>query len=172
MGEERMHDPSTGPEVWAGPECTVNRVGDRYFDQLARTGHDARPGDLDRLAGLGVTRVRYPVLWERHATDPIDWRWADARLTPLRDLRVRRAGGLVPPGGGPPPPSRVAPGFADGLAAFAGGVAARFPWVDASPPVNEPLTTARFSGLYGHWYPRGRDPATFARCLLTECRAV
>jgi dTDP-4-dehydrorhamnose reductase len=23
-------------------------------------------------------------------------------------------------------------------------------------PVNEPLTTARFSGLYGHWYPHGR----------------
>ena len=39
-------------------------------------------------------------------------------------------------------------------------------------PVNEPLTTARFSGLYGHWYPHGRSDATFARCLLTQCRAV
>jgi len=39
-------------------------------------------------------------------------------------------------------------------------------------PVNEPLTTARFSGLYGVWYPHGRDHATFARALVTECRAV
>ena len=39
-------------------------------------------------------------------------------------------------------------------------------------PVNEPLSTARFSGLYGHWYPHGRDSLTWARILLTECRAV
>jgi dTDP-4-dehydrorhamnose reductase len=34
------------------------------------------------------------------------------------------------------------------------------------------LTTARFSGLYGHWYPHGKDPLTFVRALLVECRAV
>ena len=45
-------------------------------------------------------------------------------------------------------------------------MAERFPWVDAYTPVNEPLTTARFSGLYGHWYPHGRDDATFVRALL------
>ena len=33
-------------------------------------------------------------------------------------------------------------------------------------------TTARFSGLYGHWFPHGRDASTFARALLTQCRAV
>jgi dTDP-4-dehydrorhamnose reductase len=44
--------------------------------------------------------------------------------------------------------------------------------VDAYTPVNEPLTTARFSGLYGHWYPHGRDDRVFARALLTQCRAV
>ena len=37
------------PEIWAGVECTVNRVGDDYFDQLDRSGHAVRIKDLDRL---------------------------------------------------------------------------------------------------------------------------
>ena len=37
-------------EVWAGVECTVNRVGDEYFDQLERSCHDTRLEDLDRFA--------------------------------------------------------------------------------------------------------------------------
>ncbi|WP_438013914.1 hypothetical protein WMF18_23625 [Sorangium sp. So ce315] len=32
----------SGIALWAGVECTVNRVGDRYFDQIARTGHQRR----------------------------------------------------------------------------------------------------------------------------------
>lgn len=159
------------PEVWAGVECTVNRVGDRFSDQLARTGHDRRPDDLDRLAGLGVSAVRYPVLWERHP-DPVDWTWADARLGRLRELGVRPIVGLVHHGSGPPDTSLVDPAFPERLAAFAARVADRYPWVDAYTPVNEPLTTARFSGLYGHWYPHGRDDRTFVRCLLTQCKAV
>jgi dTDP-4-dehydrorhamnose reductase len=39
-------------------------------------------------------------------------------------------------------------------------------------PVNEPLTTARFSALYGHWYPHARDDRSFLRALLIECRAI
>ena len=54
-------------EVWAGLECTLNRVGDRQHDQLALAGHYGRLDDLDRLAELGVRTVRYPVLWE-HVT--------------------------------------------------------------------------------------------------------
>jgi len=34
------------------------------------------------------------------------------------------------------------------------------------------LTTARFSGLYGVWYPHGEDDATFVRALLNQCRAT
>ena len=54
-------------ELWAGVECTVNRVGDHYFDQVARTGHGARADDVDRLASIGARAVRYPVLWEHVA---------------------------------------------------------------------------------------------------------
>ena len=75
-------------EIWAGFECTVNRVGDRYVDQLELTGHADRDSDLDRLAWLGVPAVRYPLLWERVAPDGLAsarWDWVDRRLSRLRD---------------------------------------------------------------------------------------
>ncbi|VTT99033.1 dtdp-4-dehydrorhamnose reductase : dTDP-4-dehydrorhamnose reductase OS=Crinalium epipsammum PCC 9333 GN=Cri9333_3539 PE=4 SV=1: RmlD_sub_bind [Gemmataceae bacterium] len=160
------------PEVWAGIECTVNRVGDRYADQLARSGHDRRAGDVEQLAALGVRAVRYPVLWERHAARPDEWARTADRLGRLRELGVRPVLGLVHHGSGPPHTSLVDDGFAPGLAAFAAEVARRFPWAADYTPVNEPLTTARFAGMYGHWYPHGRDDRTFAACLVNQCRAV
>jgi dTDP-4-dehydrorhamnose reductase len=172
-----MDDRSSTPrlEVWAGIECTVNRVGDRSFDQLARSGHDRRDDDLDLIAALGVPAVRYPVLWERTAPGALvdaDWRWPDARLARLRDLGIGVIAGLVHHGAGPVGTSLTDDGFPEGLARYAGAVAARYPWVTHYTPVNEPLTTARFSGLYGHWHPHGRDDLTFTRCLLTQCKAT
>jgi hypothetical protein len=35
--------------VWGGIECTVNRLGDRYNNQLARNGHMHRLGDLELI---------------------------------------------------------------------------------------------------------------------------
>jgi len=51
-----------------GLECTVNRVGDEYFDQIELNGHAKRADDLDLFASLGVHAMRYPILWERTAT--------------------------------------------------------------------------------------------------------
>ena len=163
--------PPGRPELWAGLECTLNRVGNRYSDQFARSGHDRRAdADLARVAELGVRTIRYPVLWERVVRE--GWDWCDARLQALRDLGIRPVLGLVHHGSGPPSTSLVESSFAPGLAAFALEVAKRYPWVDAFTPVNEPLTTARFSGLYGHWYPHGTSDRSFVRCLLNQCRAV
>ncbi|HEX8294247.1 MAG TPA: family 1 glycosylhydrolase, partial [Pyrinomonadaceae bacterium] len=163
------------PELWAGVECTVNRVGERYHDQLERGGHARRVEDLELLSWLGVRAVRYPVLWERTAPGALseaDWRWPDERLGRLRELNVRPVVGLLHHGSGPRHTSLVDPDFPSKLAAYARAVAERYPWVEDYTPVNEPLTTARFSGLYGHWYPHGRDDLTFARALLTELRGV
>lgn len=162
-------------ELWAGPECTVNRVGDTVFDQLERTGHASRLNDLDLFAELGIRAIRYPILWERiapHTRADADWAWADERLGRLRDLGIRPIVGLVHHGSGPPHTSLLDPQFPAKLAAYAGAVAARFPWIETYIPINEPLTTARFSGLYGHWHPHGRDMVTCIRLLLTQCRAV
>ena len=67
-------------EIWGGIECTVNRVHDRFFDQVVRTGHESRIDDLARFAELGIKAIRYPILWERvAAARPIDasFSWAD-----------------------------------------------------------------------------------------------
>jgi len=42
-------------ELWAGVECTVNRVGDQYFDQLERNGHAMRIDDLDLFASISAS---------------------------------------------------------------------------------------------------------------------
>jgi dTDP-4-dehydrorhamnose reductase len=150
-------------------------VGDQYFDQLERNGHASRIDDLDLFAELGVRAIRYPVLWERTAPNgemSADWSWADERLERLRELGIRPIVGLVHHGSGPRHTSLIDPAFAEELAKFARAVAERYPWVENYTPVNEPLTTARFSGMYGHWYPHGQDGLTFARALLTECRAT
>src|SRR5918998_5103610 len=101
-------------EVWAGVECTVNRVGDEYYDQLERSGHARRGEALALFAALGARAVRYPVLWERTAPDGLetaDWSWADARLARLRELSVRPVVGLLHHGSGPAHTSLVDPAF-------------------------------------------------------------
>jgi dTDP-4-dehydrorhamnose reductase len=162
-------------ELWGGIECTVNRVGDQYFDQIVRTGHDARVDDLDRFAELGIRTLRYPVLWERVIpTDPDDpeWRWTDERLSRLRELGIRPIVGLCHHGSGPRWTGLLDPEFPRHLARFARKVIERYPWLDAFTPINEPLTTSRFAGLYGHWHPHGTDERIMIRALLHECEAV
>ena len=162
-------------ELWGGVECTVNRVGDRFFDQMERNGHDRRDDDLERFAALRLKALRYPVLWERMAPEQAivtDWSWTDRRLHRLRELGIRPIVGLVHHGSGPRRTHLLDPGFAEGLADFARQVAERYPWIEDYTPVNEPLTTARFSALYGHWYPHTHDDHSFARAFLHQCRAV
>jgi dTDP-4-dehydrorhamnose reductase len=171
----RVEKTTTAPEIWAGVECTVNRVGDRFSDQLIRTGHSTRLEDLERLAELGVRTLRYPVLWERVAPDSptnLDWRWSDERLDNLGRLRLNPIVGLVHHGSGPAYTNLLDPEFPQKLAAYARKVAERYPWITDYTPINEPLTTARFSCLYGHWYPHTRDPLLFAQAFLNECRAI
>ncbi|HYF89211.1 family 1 glycosylhydrolase [Azospirillum sp.] len=162
-------------EIWGGLECTVARIRNTYVDQTLLNGHERRPDDLDRFASLGIKRIRYPVLWERVAPNGIeraDWSWTDERLERLRELGVLPIAGLTHHGSGPRHTSMLEASFATGLAEFAARVAERYPWIDAYTPVNEPLTTARFSGLYGFWYPHTTDEASFLRMLVNETRAT
>src|SRR5687768_9234816 len=113
-------------DLWGGVECTVNRIGNDFIDQVRLSGHEDRIDDLDRFATLGVTALRYPVLWERTAPNgpaSADWRWADARLERMRALGIRPIVGLLHHGSGPPSTSLVDPDFAERLAEFAQAVA-------------------------------------------------
>jgi dTDP-4-dehydrorhamnose reductase len=162
-------------QLWAGFECTLNRVGDVQHDQLELTGHYRRLDDIDRVAALGIRTVRYPILWERveaQRAGGAPFAWHDAVMARMRALGIDPIVGLVHHGSGPFGTSLLDDGFADGLATFAREVAERYPWVTRYTPVNEPLTTARFSALYGAWYPHVRDDASFLRAALSQVRAT
>jgi dTDP-4-dehydrorhamnose reductase len=162
-------------EIWGGIECSQCRVGEGYYNQLSRNGHWERISDLDAIAELGITTLRYPLLWEHTAPESPDhcsWAWSDERLPRLRELGINPIIGLVHHGSGPTYTALHEDNFASGLAQHAAKVAERYPWLTHFTPVNEPLTTARFSCLYGHWYPHTTCDRTFVRALLNQLEAT
>lgn len=176
MGGSGLTERTQPPlEVWAGFECTRVRVRGRSIDQVELTGHGSRAEDLQLLPWLGAKAVRYPVLWERIARrglDTADWQWTDERLEILRQKGIRPVVGLLHHGGGPRGMSMTNPAFPQAFARFARGVAQRYPWIDTYLPINEPLTTARFAGLYGFWHPHAKSEATFAKLLVAQALAI
>lgn len=163
-------------ELWGGLECTVNRIGDGFRDQLADVCPDQHLEHVDRVISLGLKAIRYPVLWEKVApADPAACNWSayDAPLARLRAAGTRVIAGLVHHGSGPAHTSLIDDeGFALGLAQHAARTAERYPWIEAWTPVNEPVTTARFSCLYGHWYPHLREDRAFWQALLNQIDAT
>lgn len=165
----------TKPEIWGGIECSCNRVGEQYFEQLSRNGHLHRPEELDLFAGIGLKKLRYPLLWEQLAPESpaaISWGWADERMQRLRELRIDPVVGLIHHGSGPRYTSLHDEKFPEKLAFYARNVAQRYPWVTDYTPVNEPLTTARFSGLYGLWYPHQKTDQAFFTMLLNQLQGT
>ncbi|MCJ8518859.1 dTDP-4-dehydrorhamnose reductase [Pseudorhizobium tarimense] len=148
---------------------------DGYRDQFRETGHQERPGDLDEIAKLGIRTLRYPVLWESVSPDDpgqVDFSWHDSRLARLRELGIEPIIGLLHHGSGPRYTNLLDPAFPALFAQHAARVAERYPYLRAFTPVNEPLTTARFSGLYGVWYPHKTDIRSFARAFINQCLAT
>lgn len=173
MTADRLDPPP--PELWGGAECTIVRLQDAFRDQAAETGHRDRRGDIDLMAELGLTTVRFPILWESIAPgrpDRLDFAWTDDRLALLRERGIRVIGGLLHHGSGPGYTNLLDTDFPKKLADYAARVAERYPWIEMWTPVNEPLTTARFSALYGHWYPHMRDYSAFLRALVNQCEGT
>lgn len=163
------------PEIWAGLECTINRLATGYKDQLEYIGHYYRQDDIKAIANLGIKTLRYPVLWEKHQpvqNEDIDFSWAAKQLGKLRGYNIDPIVGLVHHGSGPEYTNLLDPDFPELLAAYAAKVAAQFPWITMYTPVNEPLTTARFSGLYGFWYPHMKDEAAYIKMLLNQLKGT
>lgn len=164
-----------GMEFWGGMECTVNRLGHTYHDQLKATGHDVRDDDLKRIADLGIHTIRFPVLWERcveRVGDRPDWSWVDRRLELMQRLSLRPIVGFLHHGSGPRDIDLLDDAFATRFADFCAAFAERHPWISHYTPINEPLTTARFCGLYGFWYPHHSNTESFLRMLLNQCDGI
>ncbi len=163
------------PELWGGIECTINRVGDQFSDQLLMSGCYGDDNYLNAITSLGIKTIRFPVLWERHQpvrNQVIDWSWTDRQLHKLRDRNIEPVAGLLHHGSGPAYTDLMDQRFPELLADYARQVAVKFPWIKYYTPVNEPLTTARFSGLYGLWYPHKQDNKSFLRMLLHQLKAT
>ncbi len=161
--------------MWGGVECTLNRVGDRYVNQCEKNGHDHRIADLALFRGLGIRKLRYPCLWELAAPrdlDHCDWSYLDERLGELRRLGQDFIAGLLHHGSGPSYTSLVDPDFPTKFATYARRFATRYPWVTDYTPINEINTTARFSVLYGHWYPHLKSGPMYLRSLLLQCKGT
>jgi dTDP-4-dehydrorhamnose reductase len=161
--------------VWGGIECTVHRLGDNFGDQLKRNGHDVRVSDLKLIAELGIKTLRYPIIWERiapHGLAKADWSWTDERLWLLKEANINPIAGLLHHGSGPSYTSLIDPDFPLKFTDFAVAVAERYPWLEIFTPINEPLTTARFSCLYGVWYPHLKSDHAFSTAVLNESKAT
>ena len=80
--------PSSNPEIWGGIECTINRIGDTFRNQLNYAGYYERTNDLDLIAQLGIQALRFPVLWEAHQniseSQEINWTQTSKDLGRLR----------------------------------------------------------------------------------------
>jgi dTDP-4-dehydrorhamnose reductase len=162
-------------ELWGGIEASIVRVADEYRDQCADTGHSSRPGDLEAIAALGIRTLRYPFLWEKCAPsrpDCFEWDWCDRQAKQMETFGIAPVAGLLHHGSGPRYTQLADPAFPLLFQAFATQVAVRYPWISKWTPINEPLTTARFSGLYGIWYPHARNEAQFWAMLLNQIDAV
>ncbi|MBT1702551.1 family 1 glycosylhydrolase [Chryseosolibacter indicus] len=164
------------PEIWGGIECSYNRVGDNFFDQLQYNNHYQRiESDIALFSELGIQSMRYPIIWERlkpRMDSTIDWTFTDRALKALKSSNIKPIAGLVHHGSGPLYADILHPEFPNRLAEFARQVALRYPWIEYYTPVNEPLTTARFCCLYGFWFPHQKDDKSFVRALLNELKGV
>ena len=166
---------SQPPEIWGGIECTINRLHDRYLDQFKLAGLYKNTDYLDPIIALGIKQIRFPVLWEKHQpalSTEIDWSFSEICLNKFRANKIEPIVGLLHHGSGPAFTDLLQDDFPDLFAAYAFEVAKKFPWVQFYTPVNEPLTTARFSGLYGLWYPHKKNDVSFVRMLLNELKAT
>lgn len=151
-----------GTFTWAlGIEdtCVYPPDGAPPLDEHVLTDHHlCWRDDLRQAAELGASAVRYGMSWPlvHIAPQEFDWSHLDEVIPFAADeLGLDLIADLVHYG--TPtwlPQSFADPAFPGALTDFAGALAGRYAGrIRAYTPVNEPLTTASFSGLRGVWPP-------------------
>jgi len=155
--------------IWGGAEYSFVRVQNGIYDQLAQSGHEERLTDLDLFSDLNIKTIRYPLLWEKYASDEkYFFKVHDERLNRLKELGIKPIAGLLHHGSGPFFTDLYDHDFPKYLADFAYKMAERYPWIELYTPVNEQLPTARFSVLYEIWFPHKQYDYSFCRILMNS----
>jgi beta-glucosidase len=166
--------------IWAvGIENTFvphAREGMRSLDEFKLTQHyDLWQADLERIASLGVSHLRWGPPWYRVQPDrtSFDWRWTDQvleymvslkKLSPILDLVHYGT------------PLWLEQGFDDPdypayVADYAAAFAERYSdLVHCYTPLNEPLIAAEYCGRLGRWPPYLAEERCQARLILQLVR--
>ncbi len=149
----------------------------RTLDEYELTDHyNQWEGDLERVASLGVSAVRYGIPWHKVEPEPgrFVWEFADKTLDKLLHLGIDPIVDLVHYG---LPPwlagAYFNPDYPQRVAHYAHALLSRFSdrlrWYT---PLNEPRITAWYCGRLGWWPPFARGWSGFARVMLSVCKGI
>lgn len=153
------------------------REGERSLDEYALTQHyDQWESDIDLIVETGASMVRWGIPW--HRVNPSrgvwDWEWLDKVAEKFASTSVRPIIDLMHYG---------TPLWLEGeffndeypalVAEYAREVAQRYghTW-QIYTPMNEPMLTALYCGLYSYWPPYGKSDWDFVRILRALQRGI
>lgn len=155
-----------------------SRPGLRALEEYQLTQHYSLwRGDLDRVAALGITRLRWGIPWYlvQPAPDRWDWAWVDqvldymvntTKIQPILDLMHY----------GTPlwlENSFINSGYPEQVAEYAYAVAERFGGlIQCYTPLNEPTVNAEFSGRRGCWPPYLEGNDGYVKVLVQIARGI
>ena len=149
----------------------------RSLDEYELTGHyRAWASDLELMATLGVSAVRYGIPWHRINPAPHAWdfTWLDEPIGRLLELGIEPVVDLVHYG----VPAWIEnaflnPDYPQLVGEYAARVAERVRGrVQSFTPLNEPRITAWYTGKLGFWPPYQRGWSGFLRVLAAVCRGI
>jgi len=167
---EEASDPLVHVEQRDGSRATVR------VDELGGCGHlDHMVDDLASVADLGATVMRYGMPWQRTEAEPgvYDWTLWDRALAAADDAGLEVVVDLchfgLPDhlcGPGTGHAGFTDPAWVDSFLRYVEAFLARYPGPRWFTPVNEPITTAFCSALWGAWNDGISDNAAYGRALV------
>lgn len=155
-----------------------SRFGLRPLEEYELTQHYSLwQSDLDLVASLGISHLRWGIPWYRvqPAPDRWDWAWADKvldymvnikKIQPILDLMHY----------GTPlwlDNSFINAGYPARVAEYAYAVAERYgALIECYTPLNEPTVNAEFSGRRGCWPPYLEGDDGYVKVLMQIARGI
>jgi beta-glucosidase/6-phospho-beta-glucosidase/beta-galactosidase len=154
------------------------RPGFRSMDEYALTQHYQHwRADIDHAAALGVGAIRWGIPWYRvqPAPEQWDWRWVDAVLDYIVNVK-----GLIPildlMHYGTPlwlDNSFLNSRYPEAVARYAGVVADRYQsLVHYYTPLNEPTVNAEWAGYRNEWPPHLTGDDGYVKVLMALARGI
>ena len=164
-------------QMVGGIESALVRSRDgNVTDVLQLIGHyDNFEQDFDLIRNLGLQTIRYPIVWHviEVEHDVYDWDVTDRMLNGLKERGINV---IADPGHFTYPlwldQGVLNPEFPELYHRYYRECVKRYPWITQWTPMNEALTLANYSCLFGRWYPFKASEPEFVRGLVNICKAM